>query len=655
MFSVNNISIQFSGVFIFNNVSLIINKKDRIGLVGKNGAGKTTLLRVLSGTQPLDAGSISISTDATIGFLPQEVLFTGSQSVFKETLNAFTRINSLKEIIKNCNHALENSTDYNSEKYAELINKLNIANEQFAILGGYNIEAETEKILLGLGFNEEQLHLPVGTFSGGWRMRIELAKILLQKPDLLLLDEPTNHLDIESIQWLEDYLSKYPGAVIVVSHDRTFLDNVTHRTVEINYGNIYDYDVPYSKYIIKRDERIAQQIAEYENQQKFIDQTEKFIERFRYKATKAKQVQSRVKMLNRLDKVEVDEIDKSSIFFKFPPAPQSGKIVVEAEHLTKKYEQKEVLHNIDFIIDKGDKIAFVGKNGEGKTTLSRIIVGELEHDGMCKIGYNVSLGYYAQNETELLNPEKTVFETIDDVAVGDIRPKIRNILGSFLFSGDTIEKKVKVLSGGEKSRLALAKLLLKPVNLLILDEPTNHLDMKAKDILKKALINYDGTLIIVSHDRHFLQGLTNKVYEFKNKKIRQHIGDVFDFLKSRNIENLKELELTKRQTTTTKNEEKDPSYNKLIREKRKAFERDIRKTENQITITESEITEIEKRLKLIETGLENPDTGLERDTYTSFFKEYEALKSQHDGLVYDWTMLHATLDKLVEEQKDVSV
>jgi len=649
MFSVNNISLQFTGVDIFNNVSLIVNKKDRIGLVGKNGAGKTTLLRILTGTQQLDAGSVSIPTDATIGFLPQEVLFTGTQSVFKETLNAFKRINALKQTIKECNDTLETSTDYESDRYAALINKLNMANEQFAILGGYNIEAETEKILLGLGFCEEQLHLPIGTFSGGWRMRVELAKILLQKPDLLLLDEPTNHLDIESIQWLEDFLLRYPGAVIIVSHDRTFLDNATNRTVEINYGNIYDYDVPYSKYIYKRDDRITQQIAEYENQQKYIEQTEKFIERFRYKATKAKQVQSRIKMLNKIEIVEVDEIDKSSIFFKFPPAPQSGKIVVEAEHLSKKYGSKEILHNLDFLINKGDKIAFVGKNGEGKTTLARIIVGDLVHDGICKPGYNVALGYYAQNETELLNPEKTVFETIDDVAVGEIRTKIRNILGAFLFSGDTIDKKVKVLSGGEKSRLALARLLLKPVNLLVLDEPTNHLDMKAKDILKQALINYDGTLIIVSHDRHFLQGLTDKVFEFKNKTVRQHIGDVFDFLKTRNIENLKELEVSKKAVAQNKNEDKEPSNNKLQREKKKALERDIRKIENQITTVEKEISDIEDRLKVIEKALENPDTGLESETYTAFFTEYEALKTKHDSLVYDWTMLHTTLEELVKE------
>ncbi|OQA02193.1 MAG: putative ABC transporter ATP-binding protein YheS [Bacteroidetes bacterium ADurb.Bin408] len=649
MFSLNNISLQFSGVEIFNNVTLIINKRDRIGLVGKNGAGKTTLLRLLYGMQKPDAGSISIPQNTSVGFLPQEVSFKGTQSVFEETLNAFEKIKSLKETIDRCNKLLHNLTDFHSDTYAHTISLLNNANEQFALLGGYTVDAETEKILLGLGFDSSQLHLPVGTFSGGWRMRIELAKILLQKPDLLLLDEPTNHLDIESIQWLEEFLLKYPGAVIIVSHDRTLLDNISLRTVEINYGRLYDYDVPYSLYIKKRDERIAQQQAEYENQQKFIDQTEKFIERFRYKATKAKQVQSRVKMLEKLEKVEVDLIDESSIYFRFPPAPSSGKVVIEAENLSKKYDNKVVLSQIDFLIDKGDKIAFVGKNGEGKTTLSRIIVGDLSCEGLCKTGYNVALGYYAQNETELLNPDKTVFETIDDVAVGEIRPKIRNILGAFLFGGDAIEKKVKVLSGGEKSRLALARLLLKPVNLLVLDEPTNHLDMKAKDILKKALMQYDGTLIIVSHDRYFLQGLTNKVFEFKNQKIKQYLGDVNDFLKSRNINTLSQLQAPPSSPLPSSQNDKNPSQNKINREKKKEADRQLRKIKNIIARFEDDITSVEAQLKDLEHQLANPNQSLSATAYADLFKTHENLKQKLDSLVHLWTEAHEEHDALNAE------
>lgn len=650
MYGVSGLSLQFSGVPLFSDISFIINKRDRVGLAGKNGAGKTTLLRILTGKQESDSGSVSKPTGSTTGFLPQEVSFTGTQSVFEETLNAFTKIIELRRTIASCEKQLEALTTYDTDTYTQLVHKLTEATEQYSLWDGHNTDAETEKILLGLGFTSAQIRLPIATFSGGWRMRVELAKILLQKPDLLLLDEPTNHLDIESIQWLEEYLQRYPGAVVVVSHDRTFLDNVTHRTIEVNMGRIYDYDVPYTQYLVKRQERIAQQTAEYENQQKFIEHTEKFIERFRYKATKASQVQSRIKMLDKLDKVEVDETDNSSIFFRFPPAPASGKIAVEATAVTKNYGTKEVLHKLDFIIDRGDKIAFVGKNGEGKTTLSRIIVGDLEYEGLCNLGYNVSLGYYAQNETELLNPDKTVFETIDDVAVGDIRPKIRNILGSFLFGGDTIEKKVKVLSGGEKSRLALAKLLLKPINLLVLDEPTNHLDMKAKDILKQALKAYNGTLIIVSHDRHFLQGLTNKVYEFKNRGVRQYIGDVNDFLKSRKIETLRTLEQNKAQQQQTL-VRKDATPQQSYREKNKAIERDLRKIENNIITLEKSVDKTEIRLKEIETTLENPDNSLSPDMYNALSEDYKTLKLEHDQLVEEWTILHDKLEELSKQKQ----
>ncbi len=647
MISLNNVSVQFSNNFILDNISLQINRRDRIGLVGKNGAGKTTLLRVLKGTQVVEGGQIAMDKNLSIGFLPQEILFEGHKSVFQETIQGFEKIMDLKHRIADCEKVLAKMNTYDPEHHASVIEQLNRATDQYNIMGGHNLEAETEKILLGLGFMSSQIHQSVSIFSGGWRMRIELAKILLQKPDLLLLDEPTNHLDIESIQWLENFLIKYPGAVIVVSHDRTFLDNVTNRTVEINYATLYDYNEHYSKYLIKREELIAKQISDYESQQKFIAQNEKFIERFRYKATKAKQVQSRVRMLDKLEKIEVDAIDSSSILFRFPPAPHSGKIVVEAEDLSKSFSDNLVLNKLDFLIDKGDKIAFVGKNGEGKTTLSRIIVGELNFEGHLKIGHNVSIGYYAQNETELLDPNKTVFETIDDIAVGDIRTKIRSILGAFLFSGETIEKKVSVLSGGEKSRLALVKLLLKPHNLLVLDEPTNHLDMRAKDILKNALVHFNGTLIIVSHDRHFLQGLTNKVFEFRNHQIKQYMGDVFDFLKSRNIETLKSLEAYKApKDLNVAERSKIKSLNKERREQKKATEKEIRKLTRGIENYEKDISETESMIKEIETLMENPPEEQSPQDYDKLFKRYNELLKHNEGLLEQWTNAQSKLEQI---------
>ncbi|MDD3875012.1 MAG: ABC-F family ATP-binding cassette domain-containing protein [Bacteroidales bacterium] len=649
MININGLSVLFSNAYILQDISFVINKGDRIGLVGKNGAGKTTLLRILKGIMQPDEGNVSYPKDTSIGFLPQEMSFKGSKSVFEETLKAFEKIIELKKNITKFEQELKEITDYSSDNYYELLQKLTDANDSFSMLGGHNVDAETEKILLGLGFTKEQLDMPVNTFSGGWRMRIELAKLLLQKPDLLLVDEPTNHLDIESIQWLENFLCRYHGAVVVVSHDRTFLDNVTNRTIEINLAKIFDYNVPYSTYIIKRTERIEQQKSRYENQQKTIEQTEKFIERFRYKATKSRQVQSRIKMLEKLDIVEVDDIDNSSIYVKFPPAPQSGKVVVEVQKLSKRYDTKSVLKNIEFIIDKGDKIAFVGKNGEGKTTLARIINKEIEFEGICNIGYNVAIGYYAQNETELLNPNKTVFETIDDIAVGDIRQKVRHILGSFLFRGDDIEKKVKVLSGGEKARLALAKLLLAPVNLLILDEPTNHLDMKAKEILKKALINYNGTLIVVSHDRHFLQGLTNKVFEFRHQCIKQYNGDVFDFLRTRNLESLQELEY-KTKVIDSKETDSKTTSNKQQWEKKKETDRLIRKINSEIEKIETEISKAEFRMQEIEKILENPATDMTHDTYPKLFEEYQGLKKHNDLKLKDWEDLHRKLEILNTEK-----
>ena len=543
MISIEQLTIHFGGFTLFSNISLYISFNDKIGLVGKNGAGKSTLLKVIQGSQPFDEGAINVPNNIKIGYLPQQLDIIDNKTVYEETLTAFTEILSLEKEIEKANAELSSRKDYESEEYLKLIHWLSEANERFHLINGTSIEADIEKVLIGLGFMQSDFQRNTSEFSGGWRMRIEIAKILLKKPDVLLLDEPTNHLDIESIQWLEDFLINFPGAVLLVSHDRKFLDDVTKRTIEISLGKIFDYKVPYSYYVELRKERMEQQISAYNNQQKKIEDTEKFIERFRYKATKAVQVQSRIKQLNKLERLDVDFEDNSAIHFRFPPAPRSGNVVFESVNLSKKYDKHVVLNNLDFKIERGEKVAFVGRNGEGKTTFARIIVGDLDYEGEIIYGGNVKIGYYAQNQSDLIDENLTVFQTIDNIAVGEIRTKIRNILGSFLFSGDDIDKKVKVLSGGERSRLALAKLLLEPVNLLILDEPTNHLDIRSKDILKQALIKYDGTLIIVSHDRDFLDGLTNKIFEFKNTKIKEHLGGIYEFLEKKKFSSLRELEI----------------------------------------------------------------------------------------------------------------
>ena len=536
MYSVQNLSIHFTGTDLFKSISFLINEKDRIGLTGKNGAGKSTLLKIISKEMNPSSGEVIIPNGKTIGYLPQHMVTDSQSSIIEETMTAFAHHIKLEKHIEHLTAQLAERDDFESASYSKLIEELNVANDHFHILGGQSREGASEKVLAGLGFDKTQLHHAVNTLSGGWKMRIELAKILLQQPDLILLDEPTNHLDIESIQWLESFLANYQGAVVLVSHDRAFLDGVTNRTIEISGGKIYDYKCSYSKYVAQRQELLNHQRANFDNQQKEIKEIEDFIERFRYKATKAKQVQSRIKMLDKMDRIEVDLMDKSSIHFRFPPAPSSGKVVVEAKHYAKSYREKEVLKQLDFVILKNEFIAFVGKNGEGKTTLAKSIVNELRYDGELKLGHNVKIGYYAQNQADLMDENKTVFETIDDVAVGEIRKQIKGILGSFLFRGEDLDKRVKVLSGGEKSRLALAKLMLEPVNLLVLDEPTNHLDMQSKDILKAALLKYDGTLILVSHDRDFLKGLSNKVFEFKNKGIKEHLGDITYFLEKRRLE-----------------------------------------------------------------------------------------------------------------------
>lgn len=639
MLSVNNLSVYFTGKYLFDNVSFLVNERDRIGLVGKNGAGKTTLLRIINGEQTPETGIVSKTSDLSIGYLAQDMISTGSDTIFNEALKAFEHALSLRAESEIIGKQLGEREDYHSKQYLGLIQRLNDCNEHFDLLGGNNMEGETEKVLLGLGFAPSDFNRKITEFSGGWKMRVELAKLLLKKPDLLLLDEPTNHLDIESIQWLEEYLQVFSGAVILVSHDRAFLDNVTRRTIEISLGKIFDFRCSYSDYVEQRAEQLEQQLAAYSNQQKQIADIERFIERFRYKSTKSKQVQSRVKMLGKVDRIEIENIDKTSIHFKFPPAPPSGRIVVEAVGLTKYYGPKRIFENVDFAIERNDFIAFVGKNGEGKTTMAKVIVEHLEHTGDCNIGYNVKVGYYAQNQAELLSPDKTVFETIDDIAVGDIRPKVRNILGSFLFTGEDIDKKVKVLSGGEKSRLALARLLLSPINLLVLDEPTNHLDMMSKDILKNALLMFDGTLIVVSHDRDFLQGLTQKVFEFKEGKVKQHIGDVYDFLEKRKIQTLDQLTAQSLKNQSTPSSE-PISQNKVQYEKKKIFDKELRKVNNKIEKIEEQIHTLEGEIASIDTMLADPLQYKKIMADSSVYNRYNEIKKSLESLMEEWEKLH---------------
>lgn len=641
MISINKLSIHFTGTYLFDDVSFIINDRDRIGLVGKNGAGKTTLLKILSGEMEPEKGEIVKTSGQTVGYLPQEMIPDSKKSVFEEALTAFEEALKLQKKISHYTDQISQRTDYESDEYMNLVHELSESDERFRLIGGYTMQADTEKILLGLGFLKTEFEKPMTSFSSGWQMRVELAKLLLKRPDTILLDEPTNHLDIESIQWLESFLINYQGAVVLVSHDRAFLDNVTTRTIEITLGRINDYKASYSEYVEQRAERRESQMAAFNNQQKQIDDIERFVERFRYKSTKSRQVQSRIKMLEKMDIIEVEDIDNSSIRFKFPPAPHSGKVVVETENLIKNYGEKLVLDKINFAINKGESVAFVGKNGEGKTTLSKIIVGELEYQGKMQLGHQVVIGYFAQNQAALLDGEKTVFQTIDDIAVGDIRPKVRSILGGFLFGTDDIEKKVKVLSGGEKSRLALAKLLLTPVNLLVLDEPTNHLDMQSKDILKNALLQFEGTIIVVSHDRDFLQGLTEKVFEFRNKQIKPYIGDIYDFLESRKLENLKQLEINNKSTDSSKNE--IITENKINWEKKRESDKEIRKIKNKIQKCEEEISKIEAEIERLDKVLANPEANKIEFEKIDIYKTYQNLKDQLDEQMTQWEIFHEEL------------
>jgi ATP-binding cassette subfamily F protein 3 len=627
---------QFTGENLFTDISFMIREKDRIGLVGKNGAGKTTLIRLLCGLEQPYKGDVIMSDDVTIGYLPQEKNVHSTKTVLDEAMTAFEEYYEIERQLAKLQDELSNREDYESASYQRLCEKMSHLNERLAIMGGHSIEGEAEQILIGLGFDHNDMNRQMNEFSNGWQMRVELAKILLRKPKLLLLDEPTNHLDIESIQWLEGFLKNYYGSIFMVSHDRAFLDHITIRTIEISCGKIYDYKCSYSEFIERREERIDIQKAAYDNQQREIKEIEAFIERFRYKATKAKQVQSRVKQLEKMDVVQIDDQDKSAMHFKFPPAPHSGKVTLELNNVCKSYGEKNILNNISLLIPRGEKIAFVGRNGEGKSTLSKIIAGVLDYEGEMKLGHEVQIGYYAQNQQDMLDPEKTVFETLDDVATGDMRVKVKSLLGAFLFSGEAIEKKVKVLSGGEKARLSLAKMLLFPTNLLILDEPTNHLDMLSKDILKSALLQFDGTLIIVSHDRDFLQGLTNKVYEFRKPNIKEYIGDIYDFLEEKKMKELDDLNKKQKSQPITEN---TVSQGKLDYELKKQNDREAKRIEREIKKLEEQIEAVENELAEMDAIMSSPDEHPEVNLDNAWYNLYGEKKNKLQALMEEWEEL----------------
>ena len=629
MISLDNLTVSYGGWTLFDNISFLINEKDRIGLVGKNGAGKTTLLRIIIGEQQPTEGAVTINGECSIGYLPQQMRVADTTTLKAETEKAFDEVLRLEAEIARLTAEIAERTDYESEGYADLLHKLNDAQDRYHILGGDTREADIEKTLLGLGFKRTDFDRATSEFSGGWRMRIELAKLLLRRPSIFLLDEPTNHLDIESIQWLEEYLRNYNGAVLLISHDRAFLDNVTTRTVELSLGHIYDYKVPYSKFVELRAERRAQQMAAYENQQRMIEKTEEFIEKFRYKPTKSNQVQSRIKQLERLERIEVEEEDLATLNIKFPPAPRSGQIVAEIKEVGKAFGEKRIFSDATFTIERGQKIALVGRNGEGKTTMARMIIGELEQtEGTIKLGANVNIGYYAQNQDDLMDGEFTVFDTLDRVAVGDIRTRLRDILGAFLFRGEDIDKKVKVLSGGERSRLAMARLMLEPYNLLVLDEPTNHMDMRSKDILKRAIEKYDGTVILVSHDRDFLDGIVDRIYEFRDGGLKEYLGGIYYFLEKRKVESLQDIE---RKDTPVATAAKETSTGKLSYEQKKEQEKLIRKLRKVVETIETELAEIESKIAAYDEKFATATEYNEAD-----YAAYNDLKAQYDKQMHEW-------------------
>ncbi|MDE7387575.1 MAG: ATP-binding cassette domain-containing protein [Muribaculaceae bacterium] len=657
MISINNLSVEFSAKSLFDNVSYVINRKDRIALTGKNGAGKSTMLKIIAGLQKPTSGTVAVPQDITIGYLPQHMTINDTSTVIEEVRTAFSHIDSMRARLDDINRRLLESTDYESAEYQELIDRMTTLTEQLAMEESENCEAEMEKTLVGLGFSRADFNRPTAEFSGGWRMRIELAKLLLQRPDVLLLDEPTNHLDIESIQWLESFLTSKANAVVLVSHDRAFIDNVTNRTIEISLGKIYDYQVNYSRYVVLRQERLEQQMRAYQNQQKQIQDTEDFIERFRYKATKSVQVQSRIKQLAKIERIEVDEVDTSHLNLRFPDAPRSGDYPIIADGVGKTYGDHNVFSGATFTIKRGEKVAFVGKNGEGKSTLVKCIMGEIPFDGLLKIGHNVKIGYFAQNQAQLLDGELTVFDTIDRVAVGDIRTKIRDILGAFMFGGEASDKKVKVLSGGEKTRLAMIRLLLEPVNLLILDEPTNHLDMKTKDILKQAIKDFNGTVIVVSHDREFLDGLVEKVYEFGGGKVKECLGGIYEFLENKKLASLAELELSKSPTGADKKDVKPQAKadapkvapkaeaapvpdRKLSYAEQREREKTIKRAKKKVADAEEQIAAIEAEIAEIEGKIASGDVT--PDIYNLHAARTKAL----ENAMSVWELASMELDEL---------
>lgn len=637
MISVNGATVAFGGFTLFDNISFLINPKDRIGLAGRNGAGKSTMLKLLAGQQNPTKGEIAIPRECKIGYLPQDMTHQHGRTVYAETETAYQEVQEMQKRLDDINHQLETRTDYESDSYMKLIEDLTDINHRLDIVGAGNVEEEIEKILKGLGFERKDLNRQTSEFSGGWRMRIELAKLLLQKPDVLLLDEPTNHLDIEAIQWLEEFMETYPGAVVLISHDKTFLDNVTNRTIEIVNQKIYDYKTNYSRYLVLRKERKEQQENAAKNQQKIIDQTEVLIDKYRAKANKASFAQSLIKKLDRMERVEVDEDDTAAMYFRFPPPAHSGKIVITAEHAGKAYGEKRIFSDANFIITKGERIGFVGRNGEGKSTMMKMIAKKVQHEGTVQLGHSVMMGYFEQDQEEKLDGDKTVFQTIDDLAVGDIRKRVRNLLGAFLFSGEDIDKKVKVLSGGERGRLALCKLLLEPYNLLLLDEPTNHLDIRSKEILKQALLDYEGTIVMVSHDRDFMKGMCTRLFEFRDGHVKEHLGGIEEFMELRKVERLNELDLDKKAVAVKKEAvaEKKPAVD--------ANEQEQKQIRNQIKKVEGEIERLEAEIKKCDEKLSNTETYNQLVNDKAFFDNYNKLKTSLEAEMQKWEELSAKL------------
>lgn len=637
MISVNGATVAFGGFTLFDNISFLINPKDRIGLAGRNGAGKSTMLKLLAGQQNPTKGEIAIPRECKIGYLPQDMTHQHGRTVFAETETAYQEVQMMQKRLDEINHQLETRTDYESDEYMKLIEDLTDINHRLDIVGAGNVEEEIEKILKGLGFDRKDLQRQTSEFSGGWRMRIELAKLLLQKPDVLLLDEPTNHLDIEAIQWLEEFMETFPGAVVLISHDKTFLDNVTNRTIEIVNQKIYDYKTNYSRYLVLRKERKEQQENAAKNQQKIIDQTEVLIDKYRAKANKASFAQSLIKKLDRMERVEVDEDDTAAMYFRFPPPAHSGKIVITAEHAGKEYGEKRIFSDANFIITKGERIGFVGRNGEGKSTMMKMIAKKVQHEGTVQLGHSVMMGYFEQDQEEKLDGDKTVFQTIDDLAVGDIRKRVRNLLGAFLFSGEDIDKKVKVLSGGERGRLALCKLLLEPYNLLLLDEPTNHLDIRSKEILKQALLDYEGTIVMVSHDRDFMKGMCTRLFEFRDGHVKEHLGGIEEFMELRKVERLNELDLDKKVAAVKK---------ETVVEKKQVVdsnEQEQKQIRSQIKKVESEIERLEAEIKKCDDKLSNTETYNQLVNDKTFFDNYNKLKTSLEAEMQKWEDLSAKL------------